>query len=424
MQKHYSPDDKPVDKDELIPLIDLFAPVWHARWLVLIITSAAMVCGVAWTLLNSKYLSHGFFQFGGAIPIVKEKNSNIQTHNDYGRLAYKDRDQEARTGIALTDFKKYAASYATSERFNEYVQEKKLSSVGGIDKLYKLFSTETGIPQAIEPVYAFTRTDAKVLMEQPKGSSNNIIGLRINYDDSSPEVAQQIVGLLGHYVMDSIVYLIYTDALRFKHDEIRIRMTQLEHTISNKKIQLEEYARKIADLEKILARNPTAKVQDTRQIIQITEESIRYLSPATLLTITEVEASEANWAILRAKNEQVQNALLLEYYDRVKSILDTTKSGETILRSLEPVKATVFKEKNLENNVIKAAHDMITVDNQSAITLYLEKSRFIAGPTLPSHSTARPARALAVSFMVGLLLSLLLVFGREWWRKNQTQMSG
>lgn len=403
------------DTPDLISLTDLLMPVWRARRAVLIITLLMMAGSVAWALLNAKYKSQGFFQFGGAIPMVKQADKEKNKDREY--------DKEPSPGITLSDFKRFGASYATSERFNDYVQDKKLGSSPGVNNLRQMFSSRDGISKIIEPVYPFTKLDAKELMEQPKDSSNNVIGLRINYEDGSPQIAQQMVGLLGRYAMDSIVYLIYTDVLRNKHDEIQTKITKLDSIIIDKKIQLDEFRRRAADLKQIIARNPGAAGQDTRQVVQITEDSARYLPPVTLLMTTEVQASDANESILKAKYEQNQNRLLLEYYGRVKVLLDSTKSGETVLRGLEPAKEAVFKDKNLQDDVIKVVYNAITIDNQSATNLYLNKSRFIAGPTLPERSTARPTMALAMGLMLGLLLSVLFVFGREWWRKNEVQLS-
>src|SRR6266404_849022 len=94
------------------------------------------------------------------------------------------------------------------------------------------------------------------LMEQPKDSGNNVIGLRISYENSSPEIAQQMVGLLGRYAMDSIVYLIYSDALKFKHSETKSKMIELDNKIIAKKQLLEELRRKGADLKQIVSRYP------------------------------------------------------------------------------------------------------------------------------------------------------------------------
>lgn len=411
MSKQNVFDDSKDEAPTVIAVSDLLAPFWQARWTVLIITVFAIVCGVAWSLLDAKYKSHGFLQFGGAIPVpvlkqVKETD--------------KEKEKGPGIGIALADFKRYSASYATGERFAEYIQEKKLTNAPGVDELSRTINRE-GLARIIEPIYPFTKLDAKELMEQPKDSSNNVIGLRINYEGSTPEIAQKIVGLLGNYAMDSIIYLTYSDALRFKREEMNTRIIKLDNDIIASKIRLEEYRRRAAELRQIVARNPGAESQATRQVVTVTEENARYLPPATQLATTEVQAAEANEAILKARREQQQNILYLEYYDKAKGLLDSTRSGETILRGLESAKTAVFKDKNLEDDVTKEIYNKITVENRDAINIYLDRSRFIAGPTLAPKSTARPALALAMSLILGLILAVVIVLFRKQMRLSQVK---
>lgn len=403
----------------IISLTELLAPIVRARVAVLIITLLVVSFCLALSVIKAKYKSQGFFQFGGPIPLALERIKDKDKNKDKN----KDEDEEHSLGITLSDFKRYASAYSTNERFNDFVQDKKLFSAPGVEHLRQTFASREGISRIIEPVYPFTKLDAKELMEQPKGSSNNVIGLRIEYDGESPEIAQNMVGLLGRYAMDSIVYLIYSDALRFKNEEIKTKLTELDSAIIRNKIKIDEYHRRAADLRQIIARNPAAANQVERQVVEIKEDTAHFLPPVTLLTTTEVQVAEANEAIVKAKHDQLQNQLLLEYYDRVKSVLDSTKSGEAILRALEPVKVSVFKDKNMQDDAIKEVFNMITVDNQKAINVYLNKSRFIAGPTLPTHSTVHIGLVLLASVILGLLLSVLFVFARSWQRNNQKLLS-
>lgn len=378
--------------EDVISLTDILAPLWHSRWIIVFVTLLVMACGLAGRLYFVQYKSEGFFQLPGS-------------------------------GISLSDYKRYAASYATSERFADYVQDKKLESVVGIDSLSAVFALGKGVTKLIEPIYLFTKLDAKELMDQPKGGSNNVIGLNINYASRSPESAQQMVGLLGRYVMDSIIYQIYLDELQFKRSELISNMTKLDNVIIANQELLEKYRRKGTDLKQIVNRYPESTRQASRQVISVTEDNARYLSPVTLLVTTEVQASEANEAIRKAKRDLRQSALWLEYYDRAKALLEKTKSGEDILRGLEPAKESVFKGKSLKDETIREVYNTITIDNQGAINLYLEKSRFIAGPTLPAYSSSpRKLIVLVVSLVLGLLLSILLVFGRNWWRDNRQKI--
>ena len=428
MQKQDTSNVLDDDATESISLTDVLVTIWSARWAIVVITMLLMAGGLSGSLLLANYKSQGFFQFGGAIPIPPDAKSSTDTEpkNKEPNIFILDKepkDKKRAPGITLADYKRYAASYATNERFADFVQDKKLESDAGIVDLRNAFLSRDGISKMVEPVYLFTKLDAKQLIELPTESSSNVIGLQITYEGRTPGIAQQMVDLLGRYAIDSIIYMIYSDALQSKHSEIKAKMVKLDNVIISNKERLGEYRRRGEDLKRIVSRYPQAAHQGSRQVISVTDDSARYLSPVTLLATTEVQASEANEAILKAKREQTQAALFLEYYDRVKASLKETKSGETMLRGLEPLKESVFKSKNLENEAIREVFNTITIENQNAVNVYLENSRFIAGPTLPIRSSARASNALVASLMLGLFLSILFVFGRKWWRENQIKLS-
>jgi len=416
--------------NEAISLIAFLTPLYRSRWLILIVTLLVAAVGIAGSLLTAKYASEGFFQFGGPVPTTSFMDKKKENSKDRNREKERDRDREREKetepnpGISLANYKRYAASFATPERFFDYVKEKNLEATPAVNNLQKAFSSSTGISKIIEPVYPFTKLDAKILVDQPKGSSNNVIGLRIAYASSTAEEAQQMVDLLGRYAMDSIIYLIYSDDLRFKQSEINAKMAELDNEILTLKDNYAEYKQKKEDLKKIMARYPASSSQAFRQVISITEDSARYLSPIMQLAAVEIQISETLESIRKARREQLQGALLLEYYDKAKALLESTKSGETVLRGLATVKENVFKGKNMKDEVVQEVYNTITVDNQNAINVYLEKSRFIAGPTLPARSSARLTLVLAASLMVGLFLSVVLVLGRLWWHKSNKKFLG
>lgn len=395
--------------DEAISLTDMLTKLWHARRMIAGVTAASIVLGLTGTLYFAKYKSEGFLQFGGAIPLQKEKNPREL--------------KEGAPGILLGDYKRYSAAFGTSGRFDDFVLANKLDGTAGIVNLRAGIAGVKGISTLVEPIYPFTKLDAKELMEQPKDSSNNVIGLRISYEANSPENAQRIVSLLGRYTMDSIVYLIYSDALRFKHTEITAKITKLDNDIIGNKQKLAEYGRRISELKRILARYPKSDVQTGSQVVTVTDENARYLSPVTQLMTTEVLVSEAEEAIYQAKREQLQSLMMRDYYDLAKTVLDTNKSGETVLRALEAAKESAFKKKDLNDELVKEVYNRITVDNQNSINLYLEKTRFIAGPSLPENRTTRLSTALLASTILGFVLACLLALIQQWWIANRARMA-
>jgi len=412
MKKHEDlPQHDTEQNENLISLTDLMSTLWHARRMITGVTVACIALGLGSTLYLAKYKSEGFLQFGGAIPLPAEKTVKAKDV------------KEVPAGIQLSDYKRYSAAFGSRGRFDDFVQAVKLDNTNGIAGLRKNITSEKNLNAILVPIFPFTKLDAKDLMEQPKENSNNVIGLRISYDATTPEEAQRMVALLGRYTMDTIVYLIYTDSLRFKHLEITAKITKLDNDIIGSKEKLAEYGRRIKDLKQIVARYPKAEAQNTSQVVTVTDENARYLSPVTQLMSAEVEASTAEEAIYQAKREQQQYLLLRDYYDIAKATLDANKSGEAVLRALEACKERAFKTKDLNDELVKEVYNKITVDNQNSINLYLEKSRFIAGPSLPENRTTRLSTAVMASALLGLFLGCLIALGRQWWLANREQLA-
>lgn len=399
------------DQDSLT-LSELLVPLWRSRLLIAVVTVSAMIFGVAGAAFMSKYKSEGFLQFGGPIPMQPEKDPKDKLP-----------EKILSPGISTADYKRFSASFNSPDRFDEFVRATKVSDAQNTQDLRRAFASREGISKMVEPVYPFTKLDAKELMEQPKDSSNNVIGLHINYEGARPLQAQQTVALLGRYVLDSIVYLTYSDILRFKHADLTVKNTEIDNRIIDLKNKLAEYQRKSIALKQIVSRYPDPATKGAREVISVTEDNAQFLSPVTHLMSTEIETAEANTKIVRAKREQQQILLQLEYFDRVNKFMDMQKSGDAILQGLQPIAVETFKSKDLNDELVKEVFNKIKINNENAVSLYQKRSRFIAGPTFPEHRSTRLSIALISSLMAGLVLSVLIVFGRIWWvRFKATQI--
>ena len=386
------------DENTGISFTQLIMVFWRERKMIAAITLAATAIGIGVTLAFPTYTSVGYLQIGSSIPIQLERK----------------KDFEASQGITMSDYKRYSAAFNTSERFNDFVQEYKLDSQTGIDQLRGAFSSRKGISSNIEPIYPFTKLDAKdLVMEQPKNGSNNIIGVLIRYENKDPVIAKNMVELLGRYTLDSIMYIFYADLLRYRLNEIDAKIIRLENDILENNMNLEEYERRSVDLKKIIARHPEANNTGIQAIVSVTEENSRFLAPRTQLMTTEVQMSEANEKNIRARYNEMQYRILREYYLLAKKTLDSTRSGETMLHAMTTISDTVFKNKNLKDENVQKVYNKISMDNKEAINVFHEQSRFIAGPSLPKNRSTSLSKVTIVSFMAGLILSLILAFGRD-----------
>src|SRR5689334_10142521 len=100
---------------------------------------------------------------------------------------------------------------------------------------------------------------------------------------------------MGHYVMDSIIYLIYSEMLSFKREELKTKILKLDNEIIKNRTLLQEYQRRTMELKQIIARNrESAPGQSQRQVVAVTEDTARFLPPPTHLMTTEIQMSETN----------------------------------------------------------------------------------------------------------------------------------
>ncbi len=374
-----------IDGDE-INLIDLITPLWHSRWVILITSFTFALGGFVWAISNAQYKSEGAFKFGES--------------------------------ITFSDYKRYSASFFSDVHFSSYVENKK---IGLLPDMKDIFTSPIGISKIIEPIYNFSKIDAKEGIERPKEDSSNIIGLKINYSAETPEKSQERVKLLGEYVNDSILYFQYLDLFSTKKDELIVKRIELENLVLASNELLVKYNLRKADLKLIVSRFPVASNSSVIQLVTVDATSAHYLPPVTLLASTEVQISEVNEAIRQVKIDQKKIDLFLEYYKSAISIVQSSTSGLDILTKLEKNKEHIFKGK-AHDSIVSEVKNKISIENHKSTITYLGKAKFISGPTLPATSTARTTFTLAISLFAGIFLSMMWVFLNIFWRHHRAEI--
>jgi len=385
-------------EDIEISLTELISIIWQGRWTVAVITSMIVIITFAFVLITKQYESEGWYRFGGPIPL-----------NSLAAPA---------PGISLADYKRFSASFQTTERFEQYINRLELENTSEISQIQRIFLSRSGISKQIEPVYSFTQADAKTLFS-PKDGSNNILGLRIIMKGSKPEVAQKMVEIMGYYTMDSIIYDAYADSILVELDRNNTRTIEINNKIITKEEEQRQLQRMQTVLQNIIRKNPSvAESRLPQQVISVNEESVRYLAPTTQLIAVELKLSELDEVIRTLQREAKQIELKQDFYHKVQHLHNNFSSSESFLASLPLALNEVFQDKDLDDNEIKEIFNTLSLENQRAENLYLKRSRFVAGPTLPLHSTARLGLTVAGSALAGIFLSLIFVLGRHWWKEN------
>lgn len=398
-----------------ISLPELAKIVWAGRWLIIGITLLAMVATFAYVSTNKKYLSEGLYQFGGPIPLNPLEGDGVSLP-DPKRYAESFQAPPVQNGVSLSDYKRYAESFQTPERFEQYVKALGLKDSPGITNLNNIFNSVSGISKQVEPLHSFTQADAKTLFA-PKEVGNNILGLRISLADPNPLAAQQMVSLLGRYVMDVLVYDVYADRLLTEVGAAAARSTEIDNQLLDNKVKSDELKRKEQVLQNIVKKSPAASdIKSQSSIISVDEKTITYLPASTQLVATELQISQLAEQSNRFLREKKQLELRKEYYEAAMEMHERVKSGEIFLNTLPATIKAVFKDKEMSNDDVKEVYNGIMIGLQKANNLYAKRSRFVAGPVLPSHPAGRKGYALLIALVAGFCFSVLLVLGRQWLR--------
>jgi len=385
-------------------LVDVVAYVWQSRWLVLGLTGTAVAIGVALMALFPSYSSEGLFQFGGAI-----SDPRI---TDYSKTL----GEEPPAGVSLPDYRRYSAVYLTEKRFAEFVQRHGLADNAAAKEIRKAFDTGD-IVRMLQPI----GPDGKPL-DQAKDTSGNVTGLRISARTSSPAIAQEMVGLLARYIVDSIVHALFSTAVPVQYARLRTALVLYDKMLLANAIKLEELKRKSTSLRDILGRYPGAANVVPRQMVSPSPQS-GFFSPLDLLVTAEVDAIEARAERRRLQRERAQTTILMEYLERVRTLLAEAPTSKQVLEGMAAVREDMLQtlqDDSLDDEAIREAYNTIKIANQRSTDVFFEKSGFIVGPTLPARSTSRPLVGSMLALVLGLVCSFLLVFAMQWWRANRT----
>lgn len=420
------------DADEL-NIIDIIKPMWINRTQIISITIASMFLFTLFAKFFQSYESQGVFQFAGPIPLVIEKEQEKDdTDVLFNEIKTKDKDKNTDkerendnknnniVGISFGDYKKFSATFNTHERFEEYIKDKQLTLSPGVSGLLDHFNSNAAISEMIMPIYPFTKLDAKEFVFPTNVSNLYVIGVRLSYKNSSPEIAHSMAKLLGEYVIDSIVYQIYHDLLYYKSPDVRNELRSIDNKIILNNLYLEKFERKVSDLKKIIKQYQSFEQEKIRQDVVVSSiDDTSYYSPKTQLIASAVKISNIHGNILKLKREKRRLELMLEYYELYAAkVLNKTKSGLTLLQELDKEKEIMFKDKNVEDDLVRQTYNSITIENQMAKNLYFDKSRFISGPNLPIISNFKLLKNLAIGGLVGLAIAIAYIFGKNWWKKN------
>ncbi|WPO98859.1 hypothetical protein SFA35_19890 [Pseudomonas sp. HR96] len=375
-----------------ISLSNIIRALWSSRWVIIGTTMVIMAITAISVGTHEKYESSGLYQFGGPIPL----------------------DSSEGIGITLSDYKRYATAMQESDRFERYVNAMQIAETPGLQVLKDTFDSFGGIGQQIEPLHSFTQADAKTLFT-PKDVGNNILGLRIHLKDGDPKVAQQMVGLVGRYIMDVIAYDAFTEKLLADNTDNAVRSLEIDNEMLENRLETAALKRRQAVLQEIVKREPkNSEATSAQTLITVDEKNVPFLPAGTQLVATEIQLDQLNETSMDLEHEKKQLMLMSMFNESALKMHKEVQSGEIFLNNMPVVLSKFFEGKDMKDDDVLEVYNTLSITIQKAEALYLKNCRFVAGPTLPNRPAINMSTALLIALAGGFFLGLLIALVRSW----------
>ncbi len=371
--------------DDEIDLIELFKVLYRRKKLIIFgVLGLTILSIIICFILPNTYKSEGFFKLDNA-------------------------------SVSPGIYREYYGLYSNIERFKnyytKYVKDSKLKKILN-NHSKNIMTFKKNLDKFIQPVESKPKRREKL--------TSNILGLKIQPEAKSPTLAYKYALFLGNYIRNTIMYKILSNNISESYYNYLKNLKDIDNKIITLNINIKKLEEKKDFLLKLVKSYPISKKFDVTQIISVDKGGYKYLSP--VLQIIGIESNLAdlktNLTIIQRKKKVV--SLYYDFYKELFNKKDNKKDGNELFNIFKKEYNLFFKNKNLQNDVIREVYNTLTIQLNNYNQTFYEKIKFIAGPSIP-NKPIKPKKKLivAVSFITSIFFFIFLAFFVEWWENNK-----
>ena len=383
-----------IEQDNQTPEFDLtkfIGTVWKRKGLILGGTALVTVLAAVISLVLPKvYLSGGFFQLSG----ITQR-------------------------ISVTEYKKNTSIFSNPVRFIRFAREKGYFPGKALKYLMKKYKDPDDLSKAISPIFSYSKDDINAT-GQGSPEVNYVLGASIYAKNDSADSARQTVYVLGMLLRDCILYGKLNDYVNYKYNNANAAMRKIDNLIIDGNFKLEIQKRKKEELKLILGRYPDTGKSGSREIVSVSNEGYRYLSPATQLVGIESTVADINGDLATYRRDKERTTIEIGIFTKAREIVEQNRFGEKAFQDLLNFSKEFFKTLDLTRNSIQTVVNQFYIEMETYRTLFFEDMRFLSGPPLPAKVVAPKKRLIvAVAFFLAFFFFLFVTLIIEWWQKNR-----
>jgi len=376
------------DNDKRSDLINIFRILLKRKWMIIIGTAFFTVMAVIITLLLPKV-----YKSKAVISLSTIKKSE---------------QLEPPTGMEIPIYRKYSNTFRNIGLFKEYIKIKENKEEWDLDEnFFNLY---------IKPLYAFEFGRPGV-----RTTENSIFGIEIELLGDTPKSAKNKTEFLGDYILTTILNMQVGNFFELISIRSQSDIVQLNKTIIALDIETRHLKDKEALFENQLMKLPGLAGKSDREVVNVNENTEKYLSPQQQLVAVKVSIKDNQIQIDRHQRKVRINKLLLSYIEKTSHLFQQNLKylvNDKLLELLIKAKNEFFSGEKDEES--KLASYILSEQIYYFQKLQGNIYKFISGPILPEkHYKPKRKRIVIATFFLAFFVFVFLAFFMEAWENNR-----
>lgn len=315
--------------------------------------------------------------------------------------------------VELAAYKRMAASYDSVEQLREYVEGAGLAKEAAAARLIKQAEDPKFWNKSAVPVLPFSKQDQKQFGDIKDASATTLLGLELKADARTPEVAQQMVGVLGAYLTNAVMReRIRSWALAGKVESTSSEQG-LRADIIKAQLDISLAERRIEDMKGVLKRHPEAVGMASRPAVNVdmsserqdrSDRSDRFLPPVAQIVGAESLISYRREQIRRFEREARQKQVQAKFFVVATDLVDQNGNAKQLLEALNALSRSTFGSVASSDEGVKEATLRVdaTLDGFKAMYNQFGVRNGVAVAEVASRDPVRLG-ALGLALGLGLL---------------------
>lgn len=382
-----------------IDLRKLVGSLWRQRKLIAILGIAGGMVGLALSLTTTQYVSSGLFQIHSE---RDAKQVNIES-------------------VSASNYKRYESVLLNPQNLEHFVDQRTMPSEPGVSNVLELVENPKKLRSAISPEFSLTEKEQRNLGIKISAEEGNLLlGFRVQHASKEPSQGA-VLKILGEYLRDSVIALDLRSHAETQCARQELRASELRNEQLKVQFLIEQEEERMKSLRRLIEKNPTAAVIDTRQVISLENNGARFLTPGAHLNAAEIGVTDMKLGQKEREREMIAISIKKSYYCEGVKLLTQPAAAAAILDQFEKLQLAAVKNHDSNLPIVEQTSNEIKLELIKWRDTYLRAMRYAVAPENLEIRERKFGRLLGLlgGGLLGGFLGLMAALLWSWWQSNR-----